>query len=52
MANILSGADAYAAIEKEWIMLDFVFCGGKREGSVVYAVSGVGAVLGMPFGEI
>lgn len=38
-------------------MLDFVFGGGKREGAVVYAISGVGGVLGalfggIPFGEI
>ena len=57
MVNNLSGAEAYAAIEKERILLGFVFGGGKREGAVVYAVSGVGGVLGalfggIPFGEI
>ena len=57
MVNNLSGAEAYAAIGKERILLGFVFAGGKREGAVVYAVSGVGGVLGAlfsgtPFGEI
>jgi len=57
MANDLLGAEAYAAIGKERILLGFVFGGGKREGAVVYAVSDVGGVLGalfggIPFGEI
>ena len=57
MANDLSGAKAYAPIEKERILLGFVFAGGKREGSVVYGVDGVGGLLGAlfhgtPFGEI
>lgn len=57
MANNLSGAEAYAAIEKKRILLGFVFSSGKREDSVVYAVSAVGGVLGAlfggtPFGEI
>lgn len=50
MANNLLGAEAYAAIEKERIMLGFVFAGGKSEGSVVYAISGVGGVIGALFG--
>ena len=57
MANDLSGAEAYTSVGKERILLGFVFAGGKREGAVVYAVSGVGGVLGAlfsgtPFGEI
>ena len=57
MANNLTGYEAYAAIARERIMLGFVFGGGKREGAVVYAISGVGGVLGVlfggiPFGEI
>ena len=57
MANDLSGAEAYAAIGKERILLGFVFGAGKREGPVVYGISGVGGVLGalfggIPFGEI
>jgi 2-dehydropantoate 2-reductase len=51
MVNDLSGGEAYAAIPKERTMLGFVFAGGKREGAVVYAVSGVGGVLGALFGE-
>ena len=57
MTNNLTGTDAYTAVGKERIMLGFVFAGGKRENAVVYAVSGVGGVLGAlfsgtPFGEI
>ena len=57
MANNLLGAEAYAAIETERIMLGFVFAGGNSEGSVVHAISGVGGVIGAlfgvtPFGEI
>ena len=57
MANDLSGAEAYTAVGKERILLGFVFGAGKREGAVVYGVSGVGGVLGalfggIPFGEI
>jgi len=57
MVNNLSGAEAYTGIEKKRVMLGFVFGGGKREDGVVYAVSGVGGVLGalfggIPFGEI
>jgi 2-dehydropantoate 2-reductase len=57
MVNDLTGAEAYAAVGKERILLGFVFAGGKREGGVVYALSGVGGLLGAifsgtPFGEI
>ena len=58
MSNNLSGADDYiGVIDKERIMLGFVFGAGKREGDVVYAISGVGGALGaifggVPFGEI
>ncbi len=57
MANDISGAEAYAAVGMDRILLGFVFGAGKREGAVVYGISGVGGVLGalfggIPFGEI
>jgi 2-dehydropantoate 2-reductase len=60
MVNNPSGPDEFiSAIGKERVMLGFVFAGGKREGSIVRAISGnIGGVLGKlfgggtPFGEI
>ena len=53
MSNNPSGPDEYTrAIGKERVMMGFVFGAGKREGDIVYAVSGGRGFGGTPFGEI
>jgi len=54
MVNNPSGPDEFTgALGKERVMLGFVFGAGKRDGSVIRAISGVGGSwLATPFGEI
>jgi len=54
MVNNPSGPDEFTrALGKERVMLGFVFGGGKREGSVIRAISGLGGSRNAtPFGEI
>ena len=54
MVNNPSGPDEFtAALGKERVMLGFVFGAGKRDGSVIRAISGVGGSRNAtPFGEI
>ncbi len=52
MVNNPSGPDEFTkALGKERVMLGFVFGAGKRDGSVIRAMSGLGWVA-TPFGEI
>jgi len=52
MVNNPSGPDEFtAALGKERVMLGFVFGGGKRDGSVIRAISGLRG-MATPFGEI
>jgi 2-dehydropantoate 2-reductase len=52
MVNNPSGPDEFTAVlSKERVMLDFVFGAGKRDGSVIRAISGL-AGMATPFGEI
>jgi len=52
MVNNPSGPDEFTeALGKERVMLGFVFGAGKRDGSVIRAMSGLGRI-GTPFGEI
>ncbi len=52
MVNNPSGPDEFTgALGKERIMLGFVFGAGKRDGSVIRAISGI-AWMTTPFGEI
>ncbi|MGD1215709.1 MAG: 2-dehydropantoate 2-reductase N-terminal domain-containing protein [Terriglobales bacterium] len=54
MVNNPSGPDEFTGVlGKERVMLGFVFGAGKREGSVIRAISGVGGSrIATPFGEI
>ena len=54
MVNNPSGPDEFTgALGKERVMLGFVFGGGKRDGSVIHAISGLGGSRNAtPFGEI
>lgn len=54
MINNPSGPEIYTdALGKERVLLGFVFGGGKRDGSVIRAIGGVGTSIGAtPFGEI
>ncbi len=54
MVNNPSGPDEFTgALGKERVMLGFVFGAGKRDGSVIRAISGVGGSwTATPFGEI
>jgi len=54
MVNNPSGPDEFTrALGKERVMLGFVFGAGKRDGSVIRAISGVRVPgLATPFGEI
>jgi 2-dehydropantoate 2-reductase len=52
MVNNPSGPDEFtAALGKERVMLGFVFGGGKRDGSVIRAITGLRG-MATPFGEI
>ena len=52
MVNNPSGPDEFTrALGKERVMLGFVFGAGKRDGSVIRAISGLGRIA-TPFGEI
>jgi 2-dehydropantoate 2-reductase len=52
MVNNPSGPDEFTRVlGKERVMLGFVFAGGKRDGSVIRAIRGVGWIA-TPFGEI
>jgi 2-dehydropantoate 2-reductase len=52
MVNNPSGPDEFAGVlGKERVMLGFVFGAGKRDGSVIRAISGL-AGIATPFGEI
>ena len=52
MVNNPSGPGEFtAALGKERVMLGFVFGGGKRDGSVIRAISGLRG-MATPFGEI
>jgi len=54
MTNNLSGPEELArAVGKDRVMMGFVFAGGKRDGSVIRAISGIGrSKISSPFGEI
>ena len=52
MVNNPSGPDEFiSALGKERVMLGFVFGGGKRDGSLIRAITGVRG-MATPFGEI
>ena len=52
MVNNPSGPDEFTrGLGKERVMLGFVFGGGKRDGSVIRAISGLRG-MATPFGEI
>jgi 2-dehydropantoate 2-reductase len=52
MVNNPSGPDEFTRVlDKERVMLGFVFGGGRREGNVIRAISGLRG-LATPFGEI
>jgi 2-dehydropantoate 2-reductase len=54
MVNNPSGPDEFtAALGKKRVMLGFVFGAGKRDGSVIRAISGLGgSAIATPFGEM
>jgi len=54
MTNNLSGPEELTrTLGKDRVMTGFVFAGGKREGDVVRAMSGIGrSRISSPFGEI
>ncbi len=54
MVNNPSGPDEFTGVlGKERVMLGFVFGAGKRDGSVIRAISGIGGSrIATPFGEI
>jgi 2-dehydropantoate 2-reductase len=52
MSNNLSGAEGFAPIGRERVLLGFVFGGGKREGDIVRATHDVGGALGAIFGGV
>ena len=54
MTNNLSGPEEPTRIlGRDRVMMGFVFAGGKRDGSVIRAISGIGGSwISTPFGEI
>lgn len=54
MTNNLAGPQELTkALGKDRVMMGFVFAGGKRDGSVIRAISGIGrSRISSPFGEI
>jgi len=54
MTNNLSGPEELTRIlGKDRVMMGFVFAGGKRDGDVIRAISGIGGSrISSPFGEI
>ncbi|HMD86002.1 MAG TPA: 2-dehydropantoate 2-reductase N-terminal domain-containing protein [Terriglobia bacterium] len=54
MTNNLAGPEELTrALGKDRVMMGFVFAGGKRDGDVIRAISGMGgSKISSPFGEI
>ena len=50
MMNNLTGAEGFAPIGRERVMLGFVFGAGQRQGEVLRAVRDIGGPLGAVFG--